>query len=94
MNFLTSLNAIQLIALVAMVIGGVGFLYVNRGAVGKFLSRFMPGGGTTNIDQTKTEVDQDTLEFQAWNLLRKKKSFQSPEAQQALKTLASHFVEV
>lgn len=71
MNFLTSLNAMQLVALIAMVIGVIGFLFVNRGAVGTFLSRFKWGGVTTTTSPPIT-TDDDTLDFQAHGRLHKR----------------------
>lgn len=71
MNYLASLNAFQLMALVAMGIGVVGFLFVNRGAVGTFLSRFKPSGGTT-VTPPPVSTDDDTLDFQAHGRLHKR----------------------
>lgn len=95
MNFPFGMNAIQFGASIAIIVGLVGFVITNWGKVREFFSNFSWGGGRgKTVTPPPLALDQDTLEFQAWNLLRKKKSFQSPEAQAALKVLASHFVEV
>jgi hypothetical protein len=59
----TQLGAMALIA-----VGALGFAYQNRGAVGAFLSRFKPSGGTVPT----VAVDDDTLDFQAHGRLQKR----------------------
>jgi len=94
-NFLSSLNVIQLIALVAMGIGVVGFAFTNRAKIGTFLGRFKfwGGGGTTTITQTQPlVVDDDTLDFQAHGRLQKRFTrLKCPEGLQACVTQLQHF---
>ena len=69
-------------AIALMLAGVVGMLWSNREALGKLAPKFSAASG-----------DDDTLDFQAWSRLRKRKSLQCAECQAAFKVLGAHFME-
>ena len=66
--------------------GVIGLLVSNWGTLAKFTPKI---GGTTAVDAG----DSDTLDFQAWARLRKRKSLQCPECLEAFKVIGTHFLE-
>lgn len=81
-----------LAAIALIVVGAGGFLWTNRGAASALLARLRSkSAGVTDAKQAG--VDEDMLDLQAWNRLRKRKSLQTSESQAALKVIAANFLE-